>query len=222
MSSDAAGANLLEALAQELGPGREIVTELKFGEPSNVLAVAAEQYEAELLVVGSHGLGSVSALILGSVSLRLAVHAPCPTVIVSESGGTITDGPILCAVDDSEESRVAVNSAASLAERLDVRLLLAHAAPDDARATHGEELLARLVVQSGLGTSVERVVVAGEPAEAIVELAAGRGVELIVIGSRGRGALASAALGSVSSAVATRASCPVAIVRADTPDHAAV
>lgn len=216
-----AGKNLLEELAQELRPGREVVTELKFGGASNVIAAAAEQYGAELVVVGSRGLGSVSALILGSVSLRLAVHAPRPTVIVPESGGTIADGPILCAVDDSEESRVAVNTAASLAERLDVRLLLAHAAPDDARVPHGQELLARLVVQSGLGTSAERLVVAGEPAEAIVEVAAGRDVELIVIGSRGRGALTSATLGSVSSAVATRAPCPVTIVRADSPDRVA-
>lgn len=73
-----------------------------------------------------------------------------------------------------------------------------------------------LAVESGLGTSVERMVVPGEPAEAIVEAATAHGVEMIVIGSRGRGALASAALGSVSSTVATRAKCPVTIVRAET------
>jgi nucleotide-binding universal stress UspA family protein len=142
-------------------------------------------------------------------------------VIVPEAGGTIADGPILCAVDDSGESGVAVTTAATLAERLDVKLLLAHAVSDTARAAHGQELLARLVVESALGASIERLVIAGEPVEAVVGAAADRGVELIVIGSRGRGALAAAALGSVSSAVATRAPCPVMIVRADTPVNTA-
>ena len=209
-----AGADLLAEVAQELGP-REVVTELKLGDAPSSIAGAAERVGAELLVVGSRGLGPVSALVLGSVSHWLAVHAPCPTVIVPEPDGTLTDAPILCAVDDSKESRAAVTTAAALAERLGVGLLLVHAQPDDAGAPHGEGLLARLVAEAGLGTSVERLVLAGESADAIIDTATTRGVELVVIGSRGRGALASAALGSVSSAVATRAHCPVIIVRAD-------
>lgn len=210
-----AGADLLEEVAKEL-VSREVVAELKFGEASGSIAGVAEETRAEFLVVGSRGLGSMSALLLGSTSLWLAGHAPCPTVVVPESGGTTTDAPLLCAVDDSEESRAAVATAAKLAERLDVELVLVHAEPDGARVSAAEELLARLVAERGLGTSPARIVAEREPAEGIVETAAARGVEMIVIGSRGRGALASAALGSVSSAVATRAPCPVMIVRADT------
>lgn len=207
-----AGSELLEEVAQELAI-REVVAELKFGDAGMVIADSAEQAGAELLVVGSRGRGSVSSLVLGSVSLRLAVHAPCPTVIVPESAGAITNGPILCAVDDSEESRIALTTASTLAGHLAAQLLLVHVEPDDTRTPGSEELLARLVVECGLGTSVGRMMVHGEPAEAIVDAAASRNAEMIVIGSRGRGALASAALGSVSSAVATQAPCPVTIVR---------
>ena len=84
-----AGASLFQEIAQELGADREVVTELKVGDASSVVAAAAERYGADLLVVGSRGLGSMGALILGSVSLRLAVHGPCPTVIVPESGATL-------------------------------------------------------------------------------------------------------------------------------------
>ena len=120
---------------------------------------------------------------------------------------------MFCAVDDSDEARAALATAAVLSERLNTTLVLAHAASDDAHAYHGEELLARLVVESGLGTSVERIVIRGEPAEAIIKAALARNAGMIVIGSRGRGALASATLGSVSPVVAARAPCPVTIVR---------
>jgi nucleotide-binding universal stress UspA family protein len=210
-----AGVALLEKIKQELGSDCEITTEVRIGGASDVIAAVAGEAPTEFVVVGSRGLGSVGKLILGSVSLRLAARGPCPTVMVPDSAGTIGDGPIMCAVDDSKHSRWAMAAAAKLAERLDVKLILAHAEHDDtSSSSYGLELLARLVVESGLGTSVERILVRGEPAEAIVEAAGAHGAEMIVIGSRGRGALASSVLGSVSSAVATRSTCPVTILRA--------
>jgi len=215
-----AGEKLLEEVAQELGPDRDVHSELRFGGASEALGAVAGSGGAELVVVGSRGLGSVGSLLLGSVSQRLAVHGPCPTVIVPESAAELGDAAIVCAVDDSEESRAALAAAATLAERLGATLVLAHAAGDDAPAGDGEELLSRLVAESGLGGSVERILLRGAAAEAIVGAATARRAGMIVIGSRGRGALASAALGSVSSAVATQAPCAVTIVRARYPGPA--
>ncbi|HVV36146.1 MAG TPA: universal stress protein [Acidimicrobiales bacterium] len=50
------------------------------GTPAEMLLTAAR--EADLLVVGSRGRGGFASLMLGSVSLRCAQHAPCPVVIV--------------------------------------------------------------------------------------------------------------------------------------------
>ncbi|HMB18498.1 MAG TPA: universal stress protein [Gaiellaceae bacterium] len=47
--------------------------------PANALIDAAR--EADLVVVGSRGLGGFRALVLGSVSHQVAQHAPCPVVI---------------------------------------------------------------------------------------------------------------------------------------------
>jgi nucleotide-binding universal stress UspA family protein len=204
----------LEALAQELGSDSEIAAEVRIGGASDVIAGVANERPTELVVVGSRGLGSVGKLLLGGVSVRLAAQGPYPTVIVPDSGAAVGDGPIICAVDDSEQARWAVATAAMLAERLQVKLLLAHAEADDASSpSDAQELLARLVVENGLGTSVARIVVRGDPAEAIVEAADAHAAEMIVIGSRGRGALASSVLGSISSAVATRSTCPVTVVQ---------
>ena len=59
---------------------------------------------------------------------------------------------------------------------------------------------------------VDREVSLGEPATVLAELAEERGAELIVVGSRGRGAWRSAAMGSVSAELVRLASCPVMIV----------
>ena len=60
--------------------GVEVERVLVEGPPSHVLVRAAEG--ADLLVVGSRGLGGFKGLLLGSVSQQCAHHAPCPLVIV--------------------------------------------------------------------------------------------------------------------------------------------
>jgi nucleotide-binding universal stress UspA family protein len=50
------------------------------GTPARALLDAA--HDADLLVVGSRGLGGFTGLLLGSVSQQVAHHATCPVVIV--------------------------------------------------------------------------------------------------------------------------------------------
>ena len=59
----------------------------------------------------------------------------------------------------------------------------------------------------------ERHLREGRAAEEIVELAEDIGAGLIVMGSRGRGRLRRALMGSVSDAVVRHAHCPVTIIR---------
>ncbi len=78
---------LLEGLvaeARELAPGVEAQGELVEGPPAQALLDHART--ADLLVVGSRGLGGFKSLLLGSVSQQVVHHAPCPVVIVPEGG----------------------------------------------------------------------------------------------------------------------------------------
>ena len=60
--------------------------------------------------------------------------------------------------------------------------------------------------------AAEGEVIEGDPATEIVKLAESRDVDLIVVGSRGHGPLASTIVGSVSTAVIKDASCPVIVI----------
>jgi nucleotide-binding universal stress UspA family protein len=69
------------------------------------------------------------------------------------------------------------------------------------------------------GREVEAVLVRGRPATAIIDRARELGVDVIVVGSRGRGPLASMLLGSVSAEVVDHAPCPVLVTRSDRVSH---
>jgi nucleotide-binding universal stress UspA family protein len=71
-------ASLRKAGAAESGV--EIVTEVEEGQPAEVLLEAARG--ADLLVVGSRGLGGFRGLLLGSVSQQCSQYAPCPVVVI--------------------------------------------------------------------------------------------------------------------------------------------
>lgn len=73
----------LVAEARALAPDLEIRGQLVEGAPAEALLEAART--ADLLVVGSRGLGGFRSLLLGSVSQQVTHHAPCPVVIVPEA-----------------------------------------------------------------------------------------------------------------------------------------
>ena len=80
-----------DALAKVTTDGRvRVVRHVEYGAPVKVLMAEAE--EAELLVVGTRGHGRLSGLFLGSVSQYLAVHAPCPVMVV-HGGVAVVSAP---------------------------------------------------------------------------------------------------------------------------------
>jgi nucleotide-binding universal stress UspA family protein len=80
------------------------------------------------------------------------------------------------------------------------------------KATH--EALDREIaaVDGPAGVAIERFVDEGPAADVIVD--ASKDAELVVVGSRGRGAIATLVLGSTSQQVIHQATCPVVVVRA--------
>ncbi|HVX18039.1 MAG TPA: universal stress protein [Acidimicrobiales bacterium] len=85
MLTDVAQAEGLAAkgreVAREQGASRVIVRAEK-GDPATAILEVAEEFDAELIVVGSKGLGSPAHFLLGSVASRVAHHAPCDVLVV--------------------------------------------------------------------------------------------------------------------------------------------
>jgi nucleotide-binding universal stress UspA family protein len=73
---------LAASLRTASGEGSELTVSglVREGQAAEVLC--AEAAGADLLVVGSRGLGGFRGLLLGSVSQQVAAHAPCPVVII--------------------------------------------------------------------------------------------------------------------------------------------
>lgn len=137
-------------------------------------------------------------------------------------------GSIICGIDGSNESRVALRIAARLSRQLGLRLVVAHVAqpavfassygslpivetPADADLQAAEELLERFALDEELAHATMRPL-CGLPSERLADLADEEDAELIVVGSRGRGAFKAAFLGSVSTDLIGVARCPVLVV----------
>ena len=76
---------LLEhAVAQilERMPGRTVTSKAVEGTPHDAIVKEAEDWGADLIVLGSHGYGPVRRAILGSVAAAVAVEAPCAVEII--------------------------------------------------------------------------------------------------------------------------------------------
>jgi nucleotide-binding universal stress UspA family protein len=156
----------------------------------------------------------------------------------STNGGGVTSS-ILCGVDGSHHARVALRHAARLARKLGVRLVVAHVVqpplsspgvgptarqlmtiPIDALLASGEALVDKILEEEELMGAKRRVLL-GFPGDRLADLADDEAAELIIVGSRGRGAVKSALLGSVSTDVIGVARRPVLVVpsRADVPSR---
>lgn len=141
------------------------------------------------------------------------------------------DSTIVCAVDGSAAARDAVSVAADLAGALELDLMLLHVATPEAaltvaaspyhvapasdtelRRAAAARLLDGVATRLGLSPSVERRLEVGDPASVITDVAENRGAAMLVIGTRGRGAVAASLLGSVSAAAVSRSACPVMVV----------
>jgi nucleotide-binding universal stress UspA family protein len=177
-----------------------------------------------LLVVGSQGRDALDRFMLGSVSTKLIHHATCPVLVVKDEAAPLRR--ITLATDGSDASANALKFvltrfhpylSAGKTGRVPIHVTVIHVEPSSWNpelmgiGRRSVERSVRKLIKAGF--TAEPVYQLGKPAKAIMTVASKQHADLIVMGTKGLGAIARVLLGSVSTRVVQHANCSVLVVR---------
>lgn len=207
------------SVAVESAPGLAVHTDLV--SPSPISALRRRAREAELLVVGTRGLGAFERALLGSVSRALARHPVCPLAVVPTANHlTGKHLPVLVGIDGSPASgralEVAIEEASRRRVGLDAIYIWSEPEPGIPHADmpeHAHRMLSQALTgyrEKYPEVAITAHVAEGDPAQRLLEES--RHAQLIVLGRHGRGRLTGHVLGSVSRTVLYSTQIPLILV----------
>jgi nucleotide-binding universal stress UspA family protein len=213
----------LEAWSRTFLPGRARELLVQTADvPFAGIEHAAEHWKADLVVVSASGASGLRRMLLGSVADRVLRNVHANVLVARPSPASSL---VLAATDLSDPSFVAVTAAAEEARRRKGTFVVLHvvdgtAAPfyasERGAAVHERRASARSWVEHAIATTGghgEVEILEGSPARHIVDCAATRGAELVVVAARGHTGLVRVLLGSVAEEVSRDAPCSVLVVR---------
>ena len=231
------GAELASFVAPSRTPDVALRTVVAEGAPVTTILREAEAQGADLIVMGTHGVGGFERWVLGSVAEKVLRKAPCPVLTVAKARqepfpldpGRFAE--VVCAVDLSEGSPRTLATAVSMSQSSGAHLTLlyvledalqeetavAHAGLDLSayRAQRCHEARQRLrALAKDVGCVHDEIVRTGTPYREILALAKEREAGLVVVGVHGRRLVDLFHLGSTAHHVVRGAECPVLTVRA--------
>lgn len=213
---------------QSLGLRAAVISRL--GAPDEVLAAAAHDEHADLIVVGTHGHTGIARFLLGSVASSIVRRAPCDVLVARGEPVRAPFKKPLVATDFSPAAARALVNAANVVEPgAPIEVVHAWQLP---AGSWGATLLGqarfpwstvRDAVLSSVKTQADKLVaehggnlhvelVQGPPASVITETAERGGHDLIVVGSHGHRGFRRLLLGSVAESAVRHASCSALVV----------
>jgi nucleotide-binding universal stress UspA family protein len=227
------GRRVLDEEAQRIeeAGGTLARTHLREGRTEEEIVVLAKELRADLVVVGSRGLGAVKRLAVGSVSEGVVKLAPCPLLVMwNRDEGPWPPERIVVGEDGSHEAKRTSELATTIGRLFAAQAILVRAQPplkltgvggprdpwmaEEAMRKEEKDLEDRAnELENILGQRLQVKVLAGDPAATIQETAdEGEAPTLIAVGRRGLGAARRLTIGSVSTDVLRTTSHPVLIV----------
>lgn len=209
------------------------------GEPAERIVETVDGSNADLLVMGTHGLSGFQKLLLGSVTEKVLHRVRKPLLSISaqsaqDDAAAWAPTSILMAVDFGPESESVVRHGVWLAEHYGARLVAANVVPvpyvvlnDRTVERLSAEQLERLkdsltsdrrarmekILPASSGAKVTIATEVGAPFSSLREMVGDYGVDLVVMGAGGHGPGSLGWLGSTCHKMVRSAACPVLIVR---------
>jgi len=209
---------------------KEVVTT---GQTAHGIVQVAVDEGASLVVASSHGRTGPRRWLLGSVAENVARRSPCPVWLVRSHPPVVGDGNVgavarlpaealvMVPLDGSRRSEQGLQFVRQHLAGPLTRLLLVGATDLPARATAARQQVTHLLESYLTGQvaalrehlwKAEQAVLDGPAAASILDLAAERKPDLIVMASQGRTGLSRWVVGSVAERVLRHAPCPVVLV----------
>ena len=219
----------MDAVGRDIGPGYKktfpaILRDTS--EPAGILRYAREK-QVDLIVLGTHGRNALAEAFMGSVAQRVTREATGPLLIVGPHDTAAPHGGrpvVLAPVGFTAACVLSLREAAGIAVERDAQQIAVHAidpsrSEENATQTRAQieegarERLEDFVRDARLPLEAETVVGIGHADEVIFDVAAKRGVALIVIAASKHSTLERVLFGSVSKRVVRGAPCPVLVYR---------
>lgn len=191
----------------------------------------------DVIAMGTHGLEGLNRFLLGSVAEAVVRHAALPVILLRQGVEPTPLKRLMVAVDGSLGSDLAVHTARDLALQTGASVQVLHVTPDPlvpvapprvnvARGAFEQDLIraGKLLIEHTeraltgvelrkslmIPTALRRI------EEVILDTARDQKIDLLVLGTQGRGGVERLLLGSVAEAVARHATLPVLLVRGST------
>jgi nucleotide-binding universal stress UspA family protein len=216
-------------LVSELFPQWQVRTASPIGVPYATIIEQARQCRAGLIVVGAHSRPAVGRFLFGSVAYNVLTHAHCSVRVGRNGHGGREGVRILLGVDGSPDAAAAVAAVCSrrwppgsevrVATVIDTRVAVSLASMMQSRTGSAKLSPVHSLVESvgdrlrDSSLEFSTVILEGNPKEALALEAEQWQAECVFVGARGHSRLERFLLGSVSAALAARASCSVEVVR---------
>jgi nucleotide-binding universal stress UspA family protein len=227
---------LADRMAQIEARGIAVDLISRIGPPDEVLAEAAIERQAELIVIGSHGHTGIARMLLGSVASSTIRHATCDVLVCRGPAARAPFQHPLVATDFSPVSaKVLAHAARVAAPGVPFDVIHAWQLPAgswgatllgqarfpwstvrDAVLASARSLADKLVAEHGdLGHPLHVDLVQGPPASVITHAAERAGNDLIAVGAHGRRGVRRLLLGSVAESTIRHSPCSVLVVHGE-------
>lgn len=221
----------IDDLIAKLGIASERVTcRVEEGEPKTTVLKVAKEIDADLIIMGSRGLGKLQSILSNSVSQYVFQLTDRSMLLVKDDIYVKKLKRVMVAIDKSPAARYALDVTLSLLQGYrDAEILLTRINPDldpnldlSKKDMENNPILAPAIARvKQAGLDYQCLVTGGRPAQKICNLAEARNIDLLVLGSPERRPSIAKSLpdverllgSSLSDYIRIKATCPVLLAR---------